>query len=236
MTTLSSDLRWYRHPGTALVVVALGALVFYLIATGVGRGRSEGLDESILLWFRAAGDLNDPIGPIWVEEAMRDVTALGGLTVSAMAIGLLFVMELFVGRRKAALYHFVAIAVGLALTFYLKDFFQRPRPELVPHEARVLTKSFPSGHAATAALTHLTMGAFIARDCVQRRSKVLAIAAALLLSVSVGISRVYLGVHWPTDIFAGWVLGASWAWAAWIIEGHLRRRGTLEPLRSRGES
>jgi len=234
-TTPSPLSRWRTAARNSaispVIVLTLGAGGFYVLASGVSRGRTDGIDTSILLAFRKARDLNDPIGPLWLEEAVRDITALGGLVVSAMAIVLMWAIDMLFRRPRAALYHLAAILAGLGATFWLKDLFDRPRPDLVPHHARILTNSFPSGHAATAAMAHLTIGAFIARNCARPRFKALALGSACALTFLVGVSRVYLGVHWPTDIVAGWTLGGSWALAAWMLEGSLRRSGFVEPVR-----
>lgn len=161
---------------------------------------------------------------------MRDVSALGGLTIAVLALVVLWFVDMLRRRYRAANYHLFAVLAGLALMFWLKVLFERPRPNLVPVRTAALTHSFPSGHASTAALAYITIGVLIAKECSGRRPMILALAVAGLISLAVGVSRVYLGVHWPTDIAAGWVLGAAWAWLVAIGEEALRRRDKIEPL------
>jgi undecaprenyl-diphosphatase len=110
----------------------------------------------------------------------------------------------------------------------LKEFFERPRPDLVPHGAEVFTASFPSGHAMMSAVVYLTLGALLARVETGLRVKAFVLSVSVLLTVLVGISRVYLGVHWPTDVLAGWTVGAAWAVMCWLIARVLQRKGRVE--------
>jgi len=189
----------------------------------------QGADEAVFLAFRAADDLANPIGPDVVEEAMRDLTALGGVAVTT---SLLLAVAGFLwlgGLRRTALYLLLSVASGIVVAFLLKAGFDRPRPDLVPHGSHVITSSFPSGHAATAAVVYLTLGALLSRTVARRGQRVLVMALAVALAFGVGVSRVYLGVHWPTDVLAGWLVGGGWALAAWHVERALQRRGDLEP-------
>ena len=115
------------------------------------------------------------------------------------------------GKRGAAFLVVVAVVGGMLLSTGLKLGFERPRPDLVPHGARVYTASFPSGHAMLSAVTYLTLGALLARVQERRRVKAFFIGLAVVLTLLVGVSRVYLGVHWPSDVLAGWCVGAAWA-------------------------
>jgi undecaprenyl-diphosphatase len=133
-------------------------------------------------------------------------------------------------QRKAHAALFVALAVGggMLLSTLLKMGFDRPRPDLVPHGAVVYSASFPSGHSMMAAVAYLTLGALLARVQPRRRLKLYLLGLAILLTVAVGVSRVYLGVHWPTDVLAGWALGAAWALLCWAGALWLQRRGQVE--------
>jgi undecaprenyl-diphosphatase len=207
-----------------LAAVAGGLWVFAAIADAVVEGEYRAVDEAILLAMREPADRSDPIGPPWVEEVGRDLTALGGVTVlsllTAAAGGFLWLS----GRRRSVAVVLVAVLGGQLLSFALKRGFARPRPDLVPHGAFVYTASFPSGHALMSAVTYLTLGALLARVAPQRRTKLFVIAWALVLAGLAGTSRVYLGVHWPTDVVAGWALGASWAVLCWLVADALDRR------------
>jgi undecaprenyl-diphosphatase len=133
------------------------------------------------------------------------------------------------GKRAAALLVFVAVDGGLLLSTLLKMEFDRPRPDLVAHAVRVYTASFPSGHATLSAVTYLTLGALLTRVVPKRRIKVFFMGLAIFLTLVVGASRVYLGVHWPSDVLAGWCVGAAWASLCWFVALQLQRRGQVEP-------
>jgi len=212
----------------ALLGAATGLLIFAMIADEVIDGETHGFDEAILLAFRVAGDPAEPIGPKWLEIMMLDVTALGSAVVLGLvtlaAVGFLY-MD---GKRHSALFVLLAVASGTALSYLLKAGFDRPRPDLVAHLADVHTLSFPSGHAMGSALTYLTIGAVIARTEQKRLLKIYVLALGIGLTLIVGISRIYLGVHWPTDVLAGWALGSAWALLCWFIALWLQWHGDIE--------
>ena len=211
-----------------LATLAAGAWIFLEIADEVNDGDFVTTDEQILMLFREGGDPNDPIGSHAVESAVRDVTALGSLTVITL-LTLITVAFLFLSRRpRLALYMFVASAGGAALSYALKFLYNRPRPNLVAPEALPSDPSFPSGHSAAAAVVYLTLGLLLAHTLARRELKVYVVTLAILLTVAVGLSRLYLGVHWPSDVLAGWTLGGVWALACWQAERMLRRRGLVE--------
>ena len=206
-----------------LLLIAASLWAFAALADEVVEGSTRQFDRSVLLMMRTTDDLTDPIGPRWLEEAMRDLTALGGLTVTTLLTFATVVWLYFRGRRVLAVLMLSAVLGGLLISFALKTGFDRPRPDLVPHGSIVYTHSFPSAHSMTAAVTYLTLGSLIARAERRRSMKWFMLALATILTVLVGISRVYLGVHWPTDVLAGWTLGTAWALLAWLAaEGMLR--------------
>jgi undecaprenyl-diphosphatase len=180
-----------------------------------------------MLAFREEADRDDPLGPGWVEEMARDVTGLGGVVV--LAFTTIVVIGYFLLRRHWALAAYVACAVagGTLLSSVLKRAFDRPRPELVAHGQEVYTASFPSGHSMLSAIVFLTLGAMLAGTEEDRRVKAYILAVAAFAALAVGVSRVYLGVHWPTDVLGGWAAGTGWALACWAAARHLRERGRL---------
>ena len=220
-----------RHELATLVMLMLiagGVWLFAEIADQVVEGRTHGFDERLLLALRSPTDLSDPIGPAWFEEVMRDFSALGGVGV---LVSLTFVVAcfLFLQRKSNAAVLVCAAVLGAwLLSALLKHEYARPRPELVPHGARVYTQSFPSGHSTLSAATYLTLGALVARLQPRRRMKAFAILTAAAVAGVVGASRVYLGVHWPTDVLAGWTIGAAWAMSCWLFARLLQRRGKVE--------
>lgn len=213
----------------AFVLLAAGLWGFSEIADNVMEGESQSFDKEILLSLRTPGDPSDPLGPTWVEEMARDVTALGGIGILSF-ISLAVIVYLWLRKQPRASLAVVAAVVGaLLISQALKWQFGRPRPDLVPHEAQVYTASFPSGHSMMSAATYLTLAALLARVHAQRLLKAYFLVLAGLLTLAIGVSRVYLGVHWPTDVLAGWTLGACWAALCWLIARWLQRRGELEP-------
>jgi undecaprenyl-diphosphatase len=212
----------------AIAAVAAGLWVFVELADEVMEGGTHAFDESLLLMLRTPDDVSDPIGPGWVEEAGRDFTALGGISVLSLVtlmVGGLLVLQ---GKKRAALLVLVAVGGGLLLSTLMKAGFDRPRPDLVPHGSIVYTASFPSGHSMLSAVVYLTLGALLLRTLQHRRVKIFVLACAVLLTLLVGISRVYLGVHWPTDVLAGWTAGALWAAMCWLVASWMQREGRVE--------
>lgn len=242
MRLLSSLRGWvgwlsgHGEIGLALVLsLAAAALwAFVALAEEVREGATRGFDTAVLMALRAPGDPADPLGPVWVEELARDATALGGtgvLTFSILAAaGFLWLLP----RRATAFYLLAATVSGVALSNTAKALFDRPRPDLVPHGTAVYTASFPSGHALMAAVTWLTLAVLLATTFRRRRLKVYVVGLAVLVTIAVGASRVYLGVHWPTDVLAGWAAGGAWALACAALARVLSRRGALETAEDDG--
>jgi undecaprenyl-diphosphatase len=219
-----------REPATllALLLVACAVWAFVEIADEVLEGETQAVDERLLLALRSAADPHDPLGPSWVEELGRDITGLGGvgvLTLLTVASAGFLVLQ-----RKAhlALYLVAAVASGALASQLLKLGFDRPRPDLVPHGQVVYTSSFPSGHSMLSAVAFLTLGALLASAQSSRRMKAYLLGLAIVFATAVGVSRVYLGVHWPSDVLGGWTAGAGWALLCWSIARYLQRRGKLE--------
>lgn len=210
-------------------IFAIGALLlaFGHIAEEVLEGDSTKFDQSILLFFRDANDLASPIGPPWVKGMARDITALGSYGVLSIITCAVVVYLVMAHQRTAAFWILAAVGGGMLLSNALKLFFDRPRPALVFHATRVFTTSFPSGHATLSAITYLTLGALLASFHHPRSFKIYFLSLAILLTIAVGISRVYLGVHYPTDVLAGWCIGAAWAAMCWGIFNWLQVRGGI---------
>ena len=211
-----------------MIVAAVLLFVFAVLADEVAEGDTRAFDERVLLALRAAGDPADPIGPRWFEEMMRDFTAIGGTGVLVLMVLAVAGFLTLTGKGHAALAIIVAVSGGTLLSQTMKWAYARPRPELVPHGAEVYTASFPSGHAMMSAIVYLTLGAMLARTQSSQAVKAYIIGVAIFLTVLVGTSRVYLGVHWPTDVLAGWALGALWAIVSWLAMLWLQSRGQVE--------
>lgn len=200
-----------------LFVVAAGLWGFAAVVDEVLEGDTHEFDEAIMLALRSPLDPADPIGPPALEMAMGDITALGGFTVITL-IGLIVVGYLVILRRwPSVILVIVSLVGGTILNTVLKNAFARPRPDLVAHLVDVHSMSMPSGHAMISAVTYLTIGALLARVQPTRSLKVYTVAVSVMLVLVIGLSRVYLGVHWPTDVLAGWCLGAAWAMSCWLV-------------------
>jgi len=222
----SASRRFALHHMTslALLLLGLGSLAFIGIAEEMLEGDTMRFDRELLLALRTADDIGDPLGPAWIEEMFRDFTALGGTGVlslmTLLSVGYLWLQQ----RQRTALYLLLAIIGGLLLSLVLKAAFDRPRPELVSHGAMIYTSSFPSGHSMLSAVVYLTGGALLALIHRERRLRLYLISCAVVVTLLVGISRVYLGVHWPSDVLAGWAAGAAWASVCWLCASWLNER------------
>jgi undecaprenyl-diphosphatase len=213
---------------TPVLIIAVLLFAFGLIAQEVIEGEPLELDRIVLLAFREPGNPSVPIGPPWLQEAARDITALGSTIVLGIilfaVVGYLFLAR----KRKEAWLMLGTVLGGVALNDVLKFSIARPRPDLVAPAVRVFTASFPSGHATMSAITYLTLGALLARTHSSRSIRIYFIALAMLLTVLVGLTRVYLGVHYPSDVLGGWCIGTAWAMGCWAVMSSLQRSGQVE--------
>lgn len=212
----------------AVLIVVVGTWGFIELADDVGEGDTQQFDEWALLALRQPGDLEQPIGPRWLHEAGRDITGLGGVTVLSMATLAVAGYLLMVRKFHAMWFVLAATAGGLIVSTVLKYTIARDRPDIVPHLSHVYTSSFPSGHAFLSAVVYLTLGTLLARLVPQYAVKVYLIVVALLATFMVGASRVYMGVHYPTDVLAGWTAGLVWAILCWLVARWLQIRGKVE--------
>jgi undecaprenyl-diphosphatase len=211
----------------SLGVLAL-ALAFVYVADNVIEGDTRAFDERVIRALRKADDPSLPIGPGWLRNGALDITALGSPTVLGLVViaitGYLFLHGLY----RTGTFVFAASCGGWFLNWALKLAFERPRPSLVPHWREVSSSSFPSGHALTSAAVYLTLGTLLMRLARGRLAKFYCIAVAMLATLLVGATRVFLGVHYPTDVLAGWLIGLSWALLCWMVERILERRAGLK--------
>jgi undecaprenyl-diphosphatase len=212
----------------ALMLVAGGVWAFVALAGEVLDGDTAGFDRRVLLALRNPADPAEPLGPNWLKEVMRDLTALGGVAVLTLLTAAVATFMMLRRLRGAAALLVVAVGSGMLASNLLKLAFERPRPDLVPHGSYTMTASFPSSHSMMAAIVYLTLGALLARVEPDWRIKVFVLSSAALLTLLIGASRVYLGVHWPTDVLAGWTVGSAWALLAWLVARALQRRGRVE--------
>lgn len=211
-----------------LILLAGGVWLFMILADEVAEGETHVLDKAVLTAFRNPADPLLPLGPRWLTEAMRDLTALGSFLVlgflTLAAAGYLCFQRLFALSALVL----AAAGGGIALSAALKSLFERQRPDLIPHDMALYTSSFPSQHSMMAAVVYLTLAALLARIQPSRALRVYLLLLAVVLAVAVGLSRIYLGVHWPSDVLAGWSAGAAWATFCWLIARRLHLHGDVE--------
>lgn len=230
-STLGKFVPWVRRIDMRLLILFLvlapATLAFLKISSEVVEGDTLTFDQMLLRALRIPADNEVPIGPAWLHQSMIDITALGGgpvLTlITILAMGYLIARQ----RGRLAVLLGVLIAAGGLMNNLLKQVFIRERPEIVPHLVEVSSASFPSGHAMNSAMVYLTLAALLASTERSQRVRVFLMFTALFLTLIVGASRVYLGVHWPTDVLAGWSVGSAWAVLSSIITYNVYSRRTL---------
>jgi undecaprenyl-diphosphatase len=203
--------------------------VFVLVARLVTGHSTQHVDQQILLALRQAGNPAKAVGPEWFQGGMRDITALGSPVVLVMVV-LAAASWLWVRQQKHAFVLLLASTLGARLlNAFLKGLFARPRPDLELHLTPVSSLSFPSGHAMDSAAIYLTIAALLAQAVQSRAQRLYLLGLAASLSFMIGMSRVYLGVHYPSDVLAGWCAGLFWALLCWTVARHLQRKGAVEP-------
>lgn len=208
-----------------LALLAGGLWAFAEVADEVIEGESDAYDRMIVDFFGLGEDAERGA---FAQEIWRDFTALGG--VALLTVATIGVAGYLIIRKK---YHlllllFAVIVGGVAWSLLLKALFDRPRPEYATSLSHVVTASFPSGHSMLAAVMYLTLGVMLARTQKQIRIKLYFLLMAMVLTFLAGTSRVYLGVHYPTDVLAGWLAGLVWAVFCWLAAAFLQRRGQVE--------
>lgn len=220
-----------RREARIVIAFLLIAIVLFGVArvsSEIAEGESFAFDRWLLLGLREPGDPSSPIGPPWVRAAFLDLTALGGRTVLTLFTVIAAGYLLAARKRLNALLLVGSIGLGAIVCSLLKHIFSRPRPDLVTHLVNVSSASFPSGHAMNSAVTYLTLGVLLARLEPDRRKTFYLLGAAIVLTLLVGMSRVYLGVHWPTDVVAGWAVGGCWALLCWAVGMKLQSKHQIE--------
>ncbi len=201
---------------TALVGFGLWGLLH--LGGEMREGDTAAWDRAIMLAFRAPGQPHQPIGPPWLPDTLRDVTALGGTTLIALATAVAAVALARRRRWRRALVLIIVVLLANASDNLLKGLYHRERPDFAYPGLYLPSQSFPSGHSTASAALWLTLAAIVASFESRDAAKVFWFALALAIILAVGLSRVYLGAHWPTDVLGGWILGAVWAligWGAW---------------------
>lgn len=215
----------------AIILCFFLFMAFGEVVDDVLEGDSHELDERILLSLRDPDDIQSPFGPPWLEEMMRDFTALGGIAVLALVTTASAVYLWVLKRRGHALYLTGVTITATLLSNVMKLGFDRPRPDLVPHHSITYMPGFPSGHSFMATVVYLTLGVILAEAHKSKAVKIYILSLSILIALLVGVSRVYLGVHWPSDVLAGWFVGAGWALLFWLMAKYLQSRHILSKNR-----
>jgi undecaprenyl-diphosphatase len=215
------------HVLVVALLVVVGAWGFVELAGDVIEGDTKAFDHWVLNALRNPEDPAWPLGPRWLVEIGRDITALGSSVVLALVTAA--VIGFLLLQRKYGAVWFVVVSTigGSLLSHLLKELFARERPTPVPF-IWVSSPSFPSGHATLSAVVYLALGILLARIEPRPLLKVYFLAVMMALTFLVGLSRVYLGVHYPTDVLAGWTVGLVWALLCWLAAWYLQRRGAVE--------
>lgn len=229
---LRRALIWLKGREPLLLVVCLGFVIstwaFIKIADEVIEQDTQAFDKWVIRSLRQSEDPATPIGPVWAQEIGRDLTAFGGVA-ALVFFTVIVTVYLWIEKKPRVIALLLAAALGgLLLSSLLKHFISRPRPDVVPHLSQVYTSSFPSGHSMLSAVIYLTLGTLLASVIPRTILKVYVISVAILLTILVGLSRIYLGVHYPTDVIAGWIAGLSWALFCWSIARWLQSRNQIE--------
>ncbi|HTM04486.1 MAG TPA: phosphatase PAP2 family protein [Vicinamibacterales bacterium] len=210
------------------VGVCAGLFLFIRLAGEVMRGDTQAFDVQIVRGLRSAADPSIPKGPVWLQSVLLDMTALGSGPVLGLIVLIITGYLLLVRRLVTASIVLVTFIGGEIVDESLKALFMRPRPSVVPHLQTVVTTSFPSGHAMDSAIIYLTLGALLVRVVEGRFTKIYCMSIAIFLTLIVGVSRVYLGVHYPTDVLGGWMLGFLWAALTWLMTRRFDRTVSRE--------
>lgn len=200
---------FYAAVGVFLLIglfVVLGAAgLFALLAWRVRAGDTQSFDEAVLLW------MNSHATP-WLDVAALEVTTLGAGVVLWMLVAVASAF-LWVNRHHYSVFLlWIAVLGGGLLNSTLKSLFERPRPELFPWRTpHVGQSSFPSGHSMGAMAAYATLAYLIARLEPTPILRHLTFAVAAVVVLLIGMSRMYLGVHYPSDVIGGFIIGLAWA-------------------------
>jgi undecaprenyl-diphosphatase len=206
----------------------VGGLLFAFIKIGraVSGSETAGFDEAILLALRTTPD--DPIGPPALTNALMHISALGSGAVTGLIVLISIIFFAVAGNWRYALLMLACSLGTLAGMSLLKDFYERDRPTVVTQIDPPGGHSFPSGHSMISAALYITLAVLIARTLPDRRMRVCVVAIGAGLTMLIGFTRLYLGVHYPTDVLAGWTAGLLWALVCGLIVQRLGKRGTTD--------
>ncbi len=148
----------------AMIAAATAALsIFIKVTEEVIEGDTNKIDLLIVMWFRTTGNPTDPLGPRWLEDFSRDITALGSPAVLGLFVLISVFFLLLADKRRLSIFMLITAGCGALVVTVLKEIHDRPRPQLMPDYVFVYATSFPSAHAMVSAVVYLTLGTLIAR-------------------------------------------------------------------------
>lgn len=187
-----------------VLMALVGTACFAAVAQWVRAGDSLRFDVAVLEFF---GRHRIP----WLEATLVEITVLGTGTTVFMVAGVAALFLSLTRHRYSGALLLASTIGGLLLNAVLKLGFDRPRPQVFTWATHVASTSFPSGHAMSAAIVYGTLAYLAARLQSSRIARAMTLSAAALLIALIGLSRMYLGVHYPSDVLAGIVVGLAWA-------------------------
>jgi undecaprenyl-diphosphatase len=226
-----------KDPDVLVATAAIGLCVFsfVVIASEIDGAPGYAFDAAILIAVRSAATSWLP-APL--ESIMRDLTGLGSNLVIYTTILIVSLYLLLMREWRAVLALMATVTPGIVLCDVLKLWFMRPRPNIVSPGQPVYSMSFPSSHAMLSTLVFLTQATLLTAKCKRRSIKV---SVATTMAILIGFSRIYLGVHWPTDVLAGWAAGLALALTEWLIFSrtapqHPRHPASIQHSQQHGRS
>lgn len=235
---LQKLIAWLRQAGWREFVLLFSLAVLcgslFIFAEVTDRVMDGDLHDAERTWMRSLrlpDDATTPIGPRWLRNVSLDLTALGGVAILTLMTSLVAGYLLLEKRYRAVVLLIIAALGGAILSGSLKKWIGRDRPDIIPHLAEVTSASYPSGHSMLASIIYLTLGVMLARSVKSRRLKLYFIGSAVLVIFLIGLTRVFLGVHYPTDVLGGWAAGTAYAVVCALLAQWLQRRGSVEPAR-----
>ena len=217
----SARLPWLLVAGAG---VAAALMLLLWLGWEIGEGEGFAFEPAIMLAMRVAGHPDQPVGPAWLPSMIRDITALGSTVVLTLWVAMAASFLWLRGLKQSMLLLLMATIGGSVMVTLIKALVGRARPDVIGRLMVETSNSFPSGHAALSAIVYLSIAALFWPLMRRSRERVWLLAAMMLLVGAIGVSRVYLGVHWPSDVLAGWIFGSLWALAWWRIELRVIRR------------
>ena len=198
-------------------LAATGMLLAWLASGLLSQAGLAGLDHALMQALHDEIYPSDPIGPEWLENALRDISALGSNIIVVLATVTAATLLVMRNRQGPAVLLLVTVAAAFMLNWALKGMFDRERPDFLSYSVSVESSSFPSSHAMLGAVLYLLIAAIVTREYASRQWGVLVMSIGIFIAFAIGFSRIYLGAHWPSDVLAGWALGAACALAAWQL-------------------